>query len=170
MNQWPRLSADLPGTKHPDTCQGCGRHRDLVTIWQECDEHDQPELIFVVLCKHCSDRLIEPHPRLYKQRAAFDPMPGVMHLCIPCRHRDGTRCANMQASINGGPGLKIIGPKPSVAMVDGRRNGRRCGWREVIYPAPPIACTGFEVIPGKEPDDGRLSCDADPNDPHSGQQ
>lgn len=170
MNQWPRLSADLPGKKHIDTCQGCGSQRRDLFIWQECDEHDRPEMIFVVLCKPCTDRLIEPHPRLYKRRANVDPMPGAMVLCIPCKHRDGTRCANTKATMNGGQGLNIIGPKPDVAFVHGTRNGRRCGWREVIYPGPPIACTGFEVIPGKEPDDGRLSGDADPNDPHPGQQ
>lgn len=142
----PRLSETLTGPKSPDRCQACGCSGKL-TIWFEHDENDRPEAIYIALCTPCSDRLIEPHPRLYNRTPAKAPLPGIMTLCLECRHRDGMRCHFANADGSPGPGLTIEHEKPGVVFLDGRRGpkgGRRHGWHESIYFSDPTACTGRE--------------------------
>lgn len=161
---WPKLSETLDGPRHPRMCQGCGAEHDAVigsgakalriTLlrWQECDENDQPTPVIVVLCRSCSDALVEAHPRLYRQVSKYQPLPGTMDLCAACRHRDGLRCAHPDLRANGGIGLEIRFPQPEVAFVDGIKDGRRFGYRQTLYTGPPTSCAGREVA-GPHPDD-----------------
>lgn len=142
---WPRLSQTLTGPKHPNECQSCGAAPDdhvLLTRWLECEDSDREEAIVVVLCRQCSDRLIEPHPRLYRQLAPHEPMVGVLQLCVGCVHRDGVRCTNPAAQINGGPGLEVVFPKPTRIHV--YFGGGRGGWKH-LYHGHATECSGREL-------------------------
>lgn len=149
---WPRLSQTLPHL-HPLKCAACGAHdmgsrqdsmhsSGTLTLWQEHDENDQPEARYILLCLRCGDQLIEPHVRLYGSLDRNTPAPGAMEICADCRFRDGTWCA--RAKCNGGEGVVITAVQPTTAFVDGMRGGRRTGWRMLIYPKPPSACSGRE--------------------------
>lgn len=135
--KWPRLSQTLPGEKHPRQCQSCNRHDheidecDLET-WCECDDHDQPERVYVVLCETCNKTrdehgkpsrrrtrtLIDVHPRLYSQVPKNAWLPGITHLCDDCTHRTGHDCS--MARFNGGEGLTLNGPKPRTYHINAR--------------------------------------------------
>lgn len=118
---------------------------DSVTGWVEHDHNDQPEPIVVFLCHTCAAKLIEPHVRLYRELEKNAPLPGAMALCDDCRHRDGVRCANPKAKINGGPGLSVKQAQPHVGFWDGTRGGKRVGGRFCIYTEPPRDCNGRET-------------------------
>lgn len=143
-NAWPRLSADLPKRAELHACRSCGGNSDLAR-WLEHDGADEPEPIVVVLCKACADRLIEPHPRLYRKMTPFEPFPGVMSICGDCRLRDGQRCTNAQAKINGGPGLAMTYPAPTRVHYYRRGKGAKSGW-ETIWNGPVTSCAGKEPI------------------------
>lgn len=128
---WPRLSETLSGDT-PACCQNCGS-TEQIWRWREHDDNDKPEQIAVMLCKKCSDKIIEPHPRLYSTLRPHEPMPGTMPICIDCFYRAKMRCTHHSLRENGGKGLPLRFPQPSVAFVDGTRNGRRTGWRELVY-------------------------------------
>lgn len=134
---WPKLSETLP-RRDPGHCQECGSELRL-TYWQECDDRDQGMPVFVILCQGCSDRIIEPHPRLYRDLAANTPMPGVMSICADCRERDGLRCTSAAAKINGGPGLKY---EPEGSMVHLCRSPRRLSGWQYLMPGPVTKCSG----------------------------
>lgn len=149
----PRLSEDLTGPKHPERCQSCGNQGELdllhatagVRRWIEHDERDRPEDIVIVLCGQCSDRLIEPHARLYSPVPINAPLPGCMELCSDCRHREGVRCTHLDLKKNGGAGIAIAISKPQVIFLDGTgKNGRRMGWQHITYERPPSKCAGRE--------------------------
>jgi hypothetical protein len=142
---WPKLSETLAGPRHPLQCQSCGRTRANaveLTRWREHDEQDKPTGAVVVLCKECSDRTIEPHPRLYSELSANEPHPGTMELCLLCIYRSDVRCLHKDLKANGGLGLAITCPRPTVAMVCGRGKGG-CR-RHVMYVSPPSKCAGRE--------------------------
>lgn len=146
MPEWPRLSETLTHPRSLYTCQACGRSgADEATFsrWMEHDAQDKPEPIVVVLCRPCAAKLIEPHPRLYKQLSPNEPMPGAMPICDGCKHRDWTRCHNPLAQINGGPGLTMKFPKPSSVHVC-RSPRSQSGWIH-HYPGPVTECSGLEV-------------------------
>ena len=140
-----KLSESLP-VKQVDQCGQCGlaahgggKLKQNLTYWQECDDDDQPTRTFIVLCQACADKLIERHPRLYRETTAVTPMPGVMSVCADCVHRIGLACACPLAKFNGGPGLKY---QPEGSMIHVCRSPRRLsGW---IYsaPAPVTHCSG----------------------------
>jgi hypothetical protein len=143
---WPRLSQTLPH-RHPLTCQACGASfidgGERLGFWQEHDDQDQPERIFVPLCQKCADRIIEPHPRLYEKIDRNAPMPGGMPICIDCRFRDGLRCTHADLVTNGGDGLRLTQVQPSVMFLDYRdKAARRRGKRIVSYYRPVSACAG----------------------------
>jgi hypothetical protein len=155
----PRLSRDL---FYPaDVCQHCGNGQLFndrsdtaffadasvgeLARWQEHDELDQREPILIVLCERCADQLIEPHPRLYRRLRPNEPFPGAMPLCRDCVHRHEVRCEHPNAKANGGAGVELIFPKPTVAFIDGTRNGKKAGWREVWFPGPVQHCTAREL-------------------------
>lgn len=119
--------------------------RGRLTVWREMEEDDKPRPAdrVVVLCGPCGRRLIDPHPRLYDYLAPLEPFPGAMATCRGCRYSEATRCTHPTLKVNGGPGLPLNFPKPTVAMVDGVRGGRRCGWQQVIYSGP-VTCRGRE--------------------------
>lgn len=152
---WPRLTETLPH-REPGRCNACGLEGNdqvaaggpmglalTLTVWREHDRFDKPEARYVVLCRKCSDKLIEPHPRLYAPLPRFAPAPGAMGLCSDCRHRDGCRCTCPAASANGGEGIEIYGPKP--ARVHVCRSPRRLSGWELWYRGPSTMCTGKEV-------------------------
>ena len=167
LNPETHRLTDLPKEKHPRKCQRCGlegqtermcsddvrrwkeRHERIpnptLTIWQEHDHRDQPEMRFVVLCGKCSDECVEQHPRLYKPHTPNTPIPGCSTVCLDCRWREGVTCKCPRAKVNGGEGLKWDCEQPSVAFVDGTRGGRRVGWREAIYHTPAKGCSGHET-------------------------
>lgn len=146
----PRLSKTLTGPRDPEHCQSCSQEVGDLTFWVECDEHDQPDqprAVIVALCTPCGERLIEPHPRLYHPLERWRPWPGIMNLCIDCRHRRGLSCMHPSARANGGPGMKLTHPTPTVGWVDGRgKGGRRQGWRLLIFHGPVTACEGREEV------------------------
>ncbi len=131
----------------PRRCQSCGHDCDL-TRWLEHDERDQPTAVVVVLCRPCSDRIIEPHPRLYAALDEYAPHSGSMALCRECSRRSGVSCTHPDLKANGGAGLNITMRRPDTAFVSGRgAGGRRTGWVHRIYHAPPSACAG-RAAPG----------------------
>lgn len=155
---WPRLSETLPH-REPGRCHACGtmpneapparngRKRPLdLQLWQEHDQWDRPEMRYVLLCGPCAKRIIEPHPRLYKQLDLFAPAPGVMGVCRDCRWRAGPRCLCPKARANGGAGMATLGPRPTDVHVC-RSPRRLSGWIK-LYPGPVTDCDGKEVADG----------------------
>lgn len=139
---WPRLSHSLPHRRHPNVCQSCGRTEPPLRRWREHDENDQPEPIVVVLCDPCAKCLIEPHPRLYGVMQFGEPLPGTMTICEDCVYRDGLACLHPLLKANGGPGLPLNFPPPTVAFVDGvDQKGRRFGRQMTMYRGP-VHCAG----------------------------
>lgn len=138
----PRLSEILHGFKSRKKCQHCGTTKGPVYGWIEHDHNDRPEPNYIFLCEPCAGKLIEPHPRLYRQFNQFEPLPGVMDICGPCGWRINSRCTCPRAVFNGGaePGLKIDIPAPASAFVDGPKfRGRMAIWH-----SPATACDGFK--------------------------
>lgn len=141
---WPKLSETLDGPEHPERCRRCGSWADLVA-WRECDEKDRPTPAVLMLCVCCSDAVIEDHPRLYHDIPRNAPEPGLMALCVDCRHRDGLTCSSPLLKRLGGPGLRVDFATPTTMFVDGTKGSRRCGWTTMRFPAPPSKCAGREV-------------------------
>ncbi len=155
----PRLSDTLNPLVFPRRCQNCGvlpftaddgrtgpfNLAAGLHIWQEHDDADQPELIFVVLCGMCSSRLIEAHARLYRRLSRNEPAPGTMTICEDCVHRVfASRCKSTLARANGGPGLHWPAPDMS-AFIDYRDSrGRRQGKRVQEWNAEMTECEGRE--------------------------
>jgi hypothetical protein len=138
---WPRLSETLPHPRDSDVCQACGGEAD--SLWVEHDERDQPEAVAVALCRACQARLIEPHPRLYRQLSTLEPWPGALGICRGCAFHGGLRCTNPASKLNGGRGMRIDIPQPDVVHVDGRDSrGRRFGRTMTMYRGPATACSG----------------------------
>jgi hypothetical protein len=148
----PRLNSeshrltDLPGECHPFVCRSCGGScvpkygnglmRLSISRWQEHDHNDKPEPRIIVLCSKCSDRMIEPHPRLYKKLEDNDPWPGAMEICLDCKFRSGTSCSSPDAKANGGNGVMLTIAKPFTGFIDGPKySGPFVNW-----PKPAEAC------------------------------
>lgn len=149
----PGLSVTLDGPRDPRRCQACGaRHTEIRPLerWLEHDEWDRVPVkpAVVVLCSMCSRRLIDPHPRLYRQLADGESFPGCMGICVRCAFREGVACGCPEAKVNGGPGVKVEWTEaPIYAHVDGVRNGRRYGETRWLFSGPPIRCSGrAEVV------------------------
>ena len=143
--RWPRLSQSLPHP-HPQKCAACGKwdREEILSLWQEHDEQDKPETRYVLLCRPCGEKLIEPHVRLHSEINRNTPAPGAMEICGDCRFRDGTWCA--KAKGNGGPGVVISAAKPSTGFWDGAgKDGRRTGGVFRIYGHPPTACSEWQA-------------------------
>jgi hypothetical protein len=141
---WPRLSESLDGPIDPVHCQKCGASGEEVDLarWIEHDENDRPERILVVLCRTCSDAIIEPHPRLYDRLEHNAPWPGCMNICYDCCFREGYKCTHPDLTLNGGTGLKMVVAKPQVMFLDGTRGGKRAGWQQRTYGFAPCDCVG----------------------------
>lgn len=152
--QWPKLSTTLGAKRgRPDTCALCGKSvsdenpvgaHDARRRSIEHDEWDRPTNAVVVLCTTCSDRVIKPHPRLYSLVPRHKPIPGLMELCVGCRHLDGTRCTNARARANGGEGVGVQVTPPTFAFLCVRNGGTST--REEIWPSAPTACDGREEV------------------------
>lgn len=138
--RWPRLTTSLTGPDKPEVCRCCG---DVdAHLWQEHDDHDKPEPRYLWLCRRCSDRIIEPHPRLYDEISPNAPAPGAMRICADCKHRAAGGLCTM-AKANGGLGITVSAFTGLSGFMDGRdKKGRRWGKRFTSYPYPPTACTG----------------------------
>ena len=135
--KFPRLSQTLKPFRDLNTCQQCGSTR-LVSRWQECDDNDKAQAIVIVICKDCS-RIIEPHPRLYKQLGPNEPFPGTMKICVDCKFRDKAHCTHPRSVWNGGHGLRVDIEKPTVAFV-------RPGGMKFIYHSEARDCDGKEKL------------------------
>jgi len=135
----PRLSETCSFQAWPQICWRCGAAAPL-SVWQEHDDCDRREMIFVVLCASCAERVIEPHPRLYRQLGRNEPAPGVMRICGGCRHQVAARCRSPKAAANGGSGLRFPGPDGNVHLNFG---GGRGQWLKT-WSAEPTECQGFE--------------------------
>jgi len=140
----PRLSETSSWIAWPQVCRRCGAAVEL-SVWQEHDDQDRRELIFVVLCRRCAERVIEPHPRLYRELDQNEPAPGVMAICGQCRHQVAGRCRSPKAAANGGPGLRFPGPDSS-GFLDGvnKATGRRWGRPFRSWNREPVQCEGYE--------------------------
>lgn len=152
----PRLSQLTMGRRALDTCQSCGRFageqtdygkKTNLSLWEECNDYDEPEGIYVVLCEACVKLWIEKHPRLYRGLSWNAPAPGAMQLCTGCAFHGiaNLSCNHPDLKRNGGPGMAITMGERTMAFVDGIRRGRRTGWREVVWLTPPKACKGREA-------------------------
>ena len=152
--QRPGLSETLPFRVMGLTaCWNCGTAGELLGIddeglrrWVEADPWDRYDerSPVVILCGRCSDRLIDRHPRLYAPLAPMEPRPGAMPLCIGCHHLDGARCACPLALINGGPGMAVHAPRPTMMHVC--RSPRSLSGFVKIYSAWPSRCAGRETL------------------------
>jgi hypothetical protein len=141
---WPRLSTSLPHERHPFICQSCGFKGEKVEKsagfyaaepaqlepeltglrrWREHDQQDKPQDIIVVLCKKCSELIIEPHERLYARLSMWEPAPGAMTVCVDCTFRQGLHCSHPDLKENGGEGLILKFPTPSRGFVDSGKGG-----------------------------------------------
>lgn len=136
MDHWPRLTETLP-LKEVDRCNQCGSKEGLA-VWQEHNQFDKPQTLYVVLCPACSDRIIDPHLRLYRRCTGNEPTPGAMAQCIDCRFGEGTRCLSPKLRINNrdGEGISFKGPDSTVHMSCRDKHGKRYGvwekhWKEV---------------------------------------
>lgn len=142
MPKWPKLSETLPD-QDPGHCGNCTYMPiagERLTYWQECDDKDQTTLAYVVLCQACADRIIEPHPRLYRQLPANEIMPGAMAFCGDCVHRDGLACKCPAAKANGGEGIEL---KHSGQRAHICRSPRHIsGW--TWYGGEVVSCSGRE--------------------------
>lgn len=146
----PGLVETLAGPRDPRRCQSCSTGHspaNPLARWLEHDEWDRvPERgpRVVVLCRRCSGRLIEPHPRLYRQLANGEPFPGCMGLCLACAHRDGVHCTSPAAKVNGGEGISFeYSEAPYRAHIYcGGRSGRS-GWR-TFFPGRVVGCSARE--------------------------
>jgi hypothetical protein len=134
---WPKLSETLPLQVGPDRCHQCGDTGEIAR-WLEHDECDQPVAVIICLCRKCSERIIEPHPRLYRELDPSEPFPGAMGVCLDCPARDGVVCCSPLAQINGGPGL-VYEPMPSRAHVC-RSPRSKSGW--MWFGGQPTKCSG----------------------------
>jgi len=114
QRQQPGLSETLGILIDPRMCRGCGGTRELHR-WRECAPFDKPTMVVVVLCKYCSRKLIDRHPRLYIPLSPHQPFPGVMQICVDCPRRSGVSCNSLLAKHNGGTGMRIEGPAPTAA-------------------------------------------------------
>jgi hypothetical protein len=143
----PRLSESLRTLSWPHRCQCCQCvNGSPLSVWQEHDDADRPELIFVVVCATCADKIIEPHPRLYRQLGRNEPAPGVLGVCQHCRHQVAGRCRSPKARANGGEGLRFPAPDVNVHLCR-RGKGARSGWlRE--WSEEVSSCEGFEEREG----------------------
>lgn len=145
---WPKLSETLPAAVNMGTCQRCADTKNLIARWREHDETDRPSNAVIILCKPCSDAIIEPHPRLYSKMDGFEPWPGTMPICVGCKHHDGAiKCRSPKLLENGGTGLKMTYPTPSTGFIDRRnpKTGKREGGRFINYRGPVTECEGKEV-------------------------
>jgi len=104
--------------------------------WQEHDSRDEPEPIAVMLCTTCSNRLITPHPRVYRRIPRRAPFPGIMDLCIDCRFRAGVTCTHPDRVSNGGEGLHIDAAPGMWAHARTAVGSRTL----TLYAYPPRAC------------------------------
>lgn len=150
MKTWPRLS-EVGTFKHPRHCQSCGATYDR-EIWQECDDKDEPEQIFIILCDKCSEKIIGPHPRLYRMLHRNAPAPGAMLTCADCDLSVGVNCTSFLLKKNGGPGLPLRLGEKSTIHIDRVVNGRRVGEWHNFYSSPPT-CDDKGVIETKNPPD-----------------
>lgn len=145
---WPRLSRTLKFERHPNICQRCGAEHDITCgiasrVWQECDEWDRPEKVFLIVCQECEKSgFIDRHPRLYQPVAHNAPLPGVMHLCVDCAWRDGLTCRHPDLKVNGGNGMEITCSKPLVYHLKAERR-KDSGFYQ-SFDAPPSRCAGRE--------------------------
>ena len=140
--EWPKLSEDLPFRGGPTSCQGC-EARTTGFRWREHDHMDRPTEVVIVLCERCSNRLIDPHPRLYGKLQRDEPGPGTMPCCEECCYRVGVVCDHPSLKANGGPGLILRFPEPSGPIhVDHKdeRGRRRGAWIRVHR--GPVECDG----------------------------
>jgi hypothetical protein len=149
----PRLSVDYPATtfhadRTDDRCFRCGcefKGRPDRTVWREHDDNDRPEMVFVVLCLACADRIIDPHPRLYARLDRNEPAPGVMAICRGCDHQVAYRCKSPRARASGGEGLSFP-PADTTGFIDGYGpRGQRIGSRFRSWKSESNACQGFEA-------------------------
>lgn len=138
---WGRLSEWAPNA-HPLKCGNCATTDPKdppLRLWEECDEDDKPELRFVLLCKRCSDILVEKHERLYEPRDRNAPAPGAMEICVDCAFRLKLRCTRTKRA--GGPGVLITAPQPMRGFIDGSKYRGPFAY----YATPPTACSAKEV-------------------------
>lgn len=147
----PRLSEQLEPLAWPHVCQRCGRDtpRERLLVWQEHDDADRPELVYVVLCNPCSARVIDPHPRLYRELAPNEPAPGVMRICGHCEHQQLGRCCSPLLRRNGGPGLKLPDPDSSMHVSYSTGRGRKGGFIRT-WNKETLECPGFELRGARE--------------------
>lgn len=146
---WPKLSETLPAEREPGVCQSCGLSSlgvdgQHLRCWQEADSDDRPTAIVILLCTPCSDRLIKPHPRLYRELRLPLPLPGVLQLCRGCSFRVGLTCAHPDRVQNGGAGLALEDVQGSNVHIN--YGGGRGEWL-VLYAREPHTCTGRKAGP-----------------------
>ncbi len=148
----PRLSAEVPlhDLSECNECGDLGSVRDPLAVWQECDEADVSEDIYLVLCRRCSDRLIPDHPRLYHRMVRHQPAPGAMPICTNCRWHAGTLCQHPRSKARGGPGVRLDGPGAQWTSMQVRgAHGRREHRTGILYVGPVWGCDQKVLNPSR---------------------
>lgn len=137
----------------PWACQSCGTGWDKtnpLARWLEYDPYDNipaPPLVprVVVLCAACSARLIEPHPRQYKELSSGAPFPGCMAVCRHCVYRvQGADCAHPdRTSTAGHSALRFVWKKGEAPTGVHLNFGGGRGGMLAMYHGPVQSCSGF---------------------------
>lgn len=141
---WPKLSETLPAPIDMMSCQRCHKECDLER-WEEHDDNDQPTGVVICICDDCSKEIIEKHPRLYRELHTFEPHPGSMVCCRECPFRNGLLCNHPALKANGGNGLVIKYPEPTVAHISYQTKGghRRGRWDKLYHGHPECTRLGM---------------------------
>lgn len=123
-------------------CQNCfargSINKGSLLRWTEHDDNNHPTQTTILLCRHCSNTLINPHPRLYSELHPNYPVPGSMEICDPCALRKGTSCRSPRARPNGGPGVELTIQTPTKGFIDGKYSGPF-----QFFPSPASSCQQF---------------------------
>lgn len=143
----PKLSETLTHPRNLEICQSCGCKQAL-SCWREHDESDWPTHTVVILCDHCSNKIIEKHPRLYERVGFWAPIPGAMQICQDCIFMSKLNCSHPNLEpVRGGRTDRRVGttidyPRPTMIYIDRRRprTQRRVGKNLIQYSGPPTAC------------------------------
>jgi hypothetical protein len=148
--KFPRLTQTLPHARKIGYCQACGQPEENSTLWQECDDQDNPEGIYLELCEECNQTkdfegkparkntkraMIVRHERMYHHVERHIWKPGLMHLCVDCVFAKDFDCS----SPHRGGNLEVKGPEPLTYHIKAGRG--RSGYYTNYSPA--TSCSGF---------------------------
>lgn len=138
---------DMQVDAHPHFCSWCGIRKTFVELGRYRYLGHDDRGTAVNLCGECNTYLAEdPRRDQLTPLVDHEPWPGVDVLCGQCVHRRGLRCTSRMAALNGGPGIRFEGGKPSVfaIWVRDHETGEYRLENQTIW-TPRTACDGRRV-------------------------